>query len=63
MSDYGADQNPDIPKARQLAFGDGFIPLDGVNVMQWTYTDGNPRVVRKLAKGGKHSNILFLMSE
>lgn len=61
MSDYGADSVPDMTKSQLLADGLGLLQLGGTNVMQWTYKDGEPRVVRKLAKGGKHTNILFLL--
>lgn len=61
MSDYGADANPDIPKAIDLAQTKGFMPLDNSNVMQWTYWGG--RVVRKLANRQDKSNILFLIQE
>ena len=61
MSDYGADENPDILKAQELAYTFGFMPLENSNVMQWTYEDGV--VVRKLAHRKTHSNILFKIQE
>lgn len=57
MSDYGADENPDIPAAQNLAFTKGFMPLDKTNVMQWTYPDDV--IVRKLANKQDKSNALF----
>lgn len=59
MSDYGADENPNIPAAQDLAFTKGFMPLAKSNVMQWTYPNGV--VVRKLANKQDKSNILFKM--
>ena len=61
MSDYGADANPDLFKAQTLAYTDGFLPLDGSNVMQWSYDSGV--VVRKLANRQDHSNVLFKIQE
>lgn len=59
MSDYGADADPDIPKAQDLAFTKGLLPLDKTNVMQWTYPSGI--VVRKLANKQNKSNVLVKM--
>ena len=61
MSDYGADENPDIFKAQELAFTQGFMPIENSNVMQWTYDGGV--VVRKLANRKDHSNCLFKIQE
>lgn len=57
MSDYGADENPSIPAAQNLAFTMGFLPLEKTNVMQWTYPDDV--TVRKLANKNGKSNVLF----
>jgi len=61
MSDYGADTNPNISKAQQLAYEMGFLPLKNSNVMQWTYENGI--VVYKLANRQDHSNVLFKIQE
>lgn len=57
MSDYGADENPSILAAQDLAYTKGFMPLDRTNVMQWTYPDDV--TVRKLANKNGKSNALF----
>lgn len=57
MSDYGADKDPSIPAAQDLAYIMGFLPLEVTNVMQWTYPDDV--VVRKLAHRKTGSNVLF----
>lgn len=57
MSDYGADKNPDLNVATDMAFTKGFIPLIDANVMQWTYEDGI--FVQKYADRKTSSNILF----
>lgn len=57
MSNYGADENPSIPHAQDLAYVKRFLPLDKTNVMQWTYPSGI--VVRKLANKQNKSNVLF----
>lgn len=56
MSDYGADKDPSIPAAQDLAWAKKLLNLDGVNVMQWSY--GGNHVVRKLAHRLTHSNVL-----
>lgn len=56
MSDYGADKNPSIPAAQDLAWAKKLLNLEGVNVMQWSY--GGNHVVRKLAHRLTHSNVL-----
>ncbi len=61
MSDYGADENPDLLKAQALAYDQGFLPFDQSNVMQWSYD--NDIVVRKLARRGDSSNVLFKIDE
>lgn len=61
MSDYGADPDPSIPAAQQLAYTFGFMPLDKTNVMQWTYPDDV--IVRKLANKTGKSNVLFKFAE
>lgn len=61
MSDYGADENPDMNKAVDLAYDQGFLPLVKTNVMQWTYDGGV--VVRKLAHRQTGSNVLFEIQE
>jgi len=60
MSDYGADATPDMAKTFELMVGQGFLPVDNSNVMQWTYGDC---VVRKLANRKDHTNILFKIEE
>lgn len=57
MSNYGADSDPDIRKAIELAYTWGLLPLDKTNVMQWTYPSGV--VVRKLAHRKTGSNVLI----
>ncbi|GAI40003.1 unnamed protein product [marine sediment metagenome] len=61
MSDYGADANPDIPAAQDLAYAQGWIPIDNSNVMQWSYPDDI--VVRKLANRINKSNVLIKIQE
>ncbi len=61
MSNYGADDRPNIAAAQELAFTMGFLPVRRGNVMQWTYPDGI--VVRKLASRQGKSNILFKIQE
>ena len=61
MSDYGADANPSLAAAEDLAYTKGFVPLDKTNVMQWSLTD--QQVVRKLAHRKTHTNILFLIQQ
>lgn len=60
MSDYGADTDPDLEKAYQLATSQGFMPSEKTNVMQWTFIG---YVVRKLANKSDKSNILFKIVE
>lgn len=57
MSNYGADENPSIPAAQDLAFTKNFLPQGKPLVEQWTYLDG--KVVRKLASKIDKSNVLF----
>jgi len=57
MSDYGADTNPDMAKAHDLAQSKGFLPLYKSNVMQWTY--GTTHIVFKLAHRKSKSNLLI----
>lgn len=57
MSDYGADENPSIPAAQDLAWTKRFMPLKKTNVVQWTYPDDV--IVRKLAHRKTGSNCLF----
>lgn len=61
MSNYGADTDPSIPAAQDLAFTKGFLPVDKSNVMQWSYE--NNIVVRKLANRKDHSNCLFKIQQ
>lgn len=61
MSDYGADVNPNIPAAQDLAWTKGFLPDEKANVMQWTLADN--QVVRKLASKRDSSNILFKIQQ
>lgn len=61
MSDYGADPDPDMAKAYDLAKTQGFMPQNDSNVMQWTLADD--QVMRKLACRTDHSNIIFLIQE
>jgi len=61
MSDYGADADPNLILATELAYNQGFLPLDKSNVMQWTYAAGI--VVRKLANKQDSSNVLFKIQE
>lgn len=58
MSDYGADKNPDIPVAQDLAYTKGFVTYLKTNVMQWTLAAG--QFVRKIASKEGKTNILFL---
>jgi len=60
MSDYGADAEPDMVKTFDLMTTKSMAPVEGVNVMQWTYSG---RVVRKLARRQDHTNILFKLEE
>jgi len=57
MSDYGADKKPDLNIATQVAIVEKLAPLDRVNVMQWTYSNGT--VVRKFASKEGKSNLLI----
>lgn len=61
MSDYGADENPNIPAAQDLAWTKRFMPFVKANVMQWSY--GGIKVVRKLAHRLTGSNVLFKFDE
>lgn len=56
MSDYGADKNPDLNIATDMVFVQGLIPLDKVNVMQWTYDSAIS--VQKYAHKKSSSNLL-----
>ena len=56
MSDYGADENPDLNIATQTAIVEKLAPLVKVNVMQWTYTGGV--IVQKYASKQGKSNLL-----
>jgi len=60
MSNYGADANPDLIKTYDLMIAKALTPVEGVNVMQWTYSG---RVVRKLARRQDHTNILFKLED
>ena len=55
MSDYGADENPDLNIARKLVYTDGLVNQDKSNVMQWTYSGGYR--VQKLACRKDHTNV------
>lgn len=57
MSDYGADENPDLNIANDFVNGKNFAPLGNTNVMQWTYSDDV--VVQKFARRLDSTNILF----
>lgn len=57
MSNYGADKFPDLPKATDMVFVQGLIPLAKVNVMQWSYDSAIS--VQKYAHKLSSSNILF----
>jgi hypothetical protein len=57
MSDYGADEKPDLNVAETLAYDYGFLKDDNSNVMQWT-CPGDGRV-QKIANKKGHTNILF----
>lgn len=61
MSNYGADEDPSIPAAQDLAWTKRFLPFVKANVMQWTYA-GN-KVVRKLAHRLTGSNVLFKLDD
>lgn len=56
MSDYGADKNPDLNVATEIALVQKLAPLRKVNVMQWTYP-GGVTVQKYASKQGK-SNLL-----
>ncbi len=56
MSDYGADENPDLNIATDVTIIDGLAPLVKVNVMQWTYDNG--KFVQKYASRQGRSNLL-----
>ena len=56
MSDYGADKNPDLNIATQMAIVEKLAPLQKVNVMQWTYPSGV--IVQKYASKQGKSNLL-----
>ncbi len=56
MSDYGADENPDLNIATDVTIIDGLMPFDKTNVMQWTYADGV--FVQKYASRQGKSNLL-----
>lgn len=58
MSDYGADENPDLNIAQDMIFGKGLIPLKKVNVMQWTHP--NNISVQKYAHRKTNTNLLVL---
>lgn len=59
MSDYGADENPDLNIATDLTIIDGLMPYLNTNVMQWTYDDGI--LVQKYASKQGKSNLLVEM--
>jgi hypothetical protein len=61
MSDYGADKNPDLNIATNLAFDKGLMNVGKPNVMQWTYS-GGVRVQKLASKQGK-SNMLLKLQE
>lgn len=56
MSDYGADKNPDLNIASDIAIAEKLAPLRKVNVMQWTYDNGV--MVQKYASKQGKSNLL-----
>lgn len=61
MSNYGADEFADMNKAVDLAYDQGFLPINRTNIMQWSYNGGI--VVRKLANRQNGSNCLFKIQE
>lgn len=58
MSNYGADENPDLNIATDIVFVQGLIPLKKVNVMQWTHPDNIS--VQKFAHRKTNTNLLIL---
>ena len=57
MSDFGADKKPDLNFATEFAIEEKIAPLDNVNVMQWTYAQGE--FVQKYASKQGKSNLLI----
>jgi hypothetical protein len=61
MSDYGADENPDLNIATDITIVDGLMPYEKTNVMQWTYEEG--LFVQKYASKQGKSNLLVLFQK
>lgn len=59
MSDYGADKNPDLNIATDLAFNQAFLPLAKANVMQWTHDSAISTI--KIAHRKTNSNVHILL--
>jgi hypothetical protein len=57
MSEYGADADPDLELATEMARSQGMMPFKKSNVMQWTYPDGS--FVQKYASKQGKSNLLL----
>lgn len=57
MSDYGADNIPDLNVATDITIVQGLLPLPKTNVMQWTYDSAIS--VQKYAHKQSSSNILI----
>ena len=59
MSNYGADEFPDLNVATELAYEKSLIPISKVNTMQWSY-DSAIAVV-KLAHRKTKTNVHVLL--
>jgi len=56
MSEYGADEKPDLNLAMLTTKIGKLLPHEKSNVMQWSYADGSK--VQKYACRKDHSNLL-----
>lgn len=61
MSDYGADSEPNIPAAQDLAFTKKVNEVEGGFVNQWTNPD--EIVTRQLVSNKGHTNIHFVIQQ
>lgn len=61
MTISGETSNPDLNKAQNLAYDDGFLPQDNSYVSQWDYD--NDIVVRQLKQRIGKSNCQFKIDE
>jgi hypothetical protein len=58
MSEYGSVKKPDMNIAQLITQGDGIMPGEGSNVMEWA-DDPTVSIVQKYARKRDHSNIHF----